>query len=124
MHRPRDRGRQGGGDLGEHTDPESVHSRRSRIFGDHAGQDYAASDVHRRRIRRRTLRQQRYVEDALLVSKAVGKPVMVIWTREDDVKDGTFRNAAAQCLRAGFDEDGKPGGLAPSRRRSEKSSST
>ena len=55
---------------------------------------------------RRTLREQRYVEDALLVSRAVGKPVKVIWTREDDVKDGTFRNAAAQCLRAGFDEDG------------------
>ena len=59
---------------------------------------------------RRTLRQQRYVEDALLVSKAVGKPVKVIWTREDDVKDGTFRNAAAQCLRAGFDEDGNLAG--------------
>lgn len=56
---------------------------------------------------RRTLRRQKYVEDALLVSKAVGKPVKVIWTREDDVKDGTFRNASAQCLRAGFDEDGR-----------------
>ena len=55
---------------------------------------------------RRTLRRQRYVEDALLVSKALGKPVKVIWTREDDVKDGTFRNAAAQCMRAGFDEAG------------------
>ena len=55
---------------------------------------------------RRTLRKQRYVEDALFVSRAIGKPVKVIWTREDDVKDGTFRNAAAQCLRAGFDEDG------------------
>lgn len=56
---------------------------------------------------RRTLRRQKYVEDALLVSKAIGKPVKVIWTREDDVKDGTFRNAAAQCLRAGFDEEGR-----------------
>ncbi len=56
---------------------------------------------------RRTLRRQKYVEDALLVSKAIGRPVKVIWTREDDVKDGTFRNAAAQCLRAGFDEDGR-----------------
>jgi len=56
---------------------------------------------------RRTLRRQKYVEDALLVSRAIGKPVKVIWTREDDVKDGTFRNAAAQCLRAGFDEEGR-----------------
>jgi len=55
---------------------------------------------------RRTLRRQKYVEDALLVSKAIQKPVKVIWTREDDLKDGTFRNTAAQCLRAGFDEEG------------------
>ncbi len=56
---------------------------------------------------RRTLRRQRYVEDALLVSRAVGKPVKVIWTREDDLKDGAFRNAAAQRVRAGLDEDGR-----------------
>ena len=56
---------------------------------------------------RRTLRRQKYVEDALLVSKAVGRPVKVIWTREDDIKDGTFRNIAAQRLRAGFDEEGR-----------------
>lgn len=56
---------------------------------------------------RRTLRRQKYVEDALFVSREIGKPVKVIWTREDDVKDGTFRNASAQCLRAGFDEDGR-----------------
>ena len=55
---------------------------------------------------RRTLRRQRYVEDALFISRSIGRPVKVMWTREDDVKDGTFRNAAAQCMRAGFDEDG------------------
>ena len=56
---------------------------------------------------RRTLRRQKYVEDALYVSREIGRPVKVIWTREDDVKDGTFRNAAAQCLRAGFDAQGR-----------------
>ncbi|NNC63983.1 MAG: xanthine dehydrogenase family protein molybdopterin-binding subunit, partial [Gammaproteobacteria bacterium] len=56
---------------------------------------------------RRAFRRQKYVEDGLVVSRAIGKPVKVIWTREDDVKDGTFRNASAQCLRAGFDEDGR-----------------
>jgi len=56
---------------------------------------------------RRTLRRQKYVEDALYVSREIGRPVKVIWTREDDVKDGTFRNAAAQKLRAGFDSAGK-----------------
>jgi isoquinoline 1-oxidoreductase beta subunit len=56
---------------------------------------------------RRTLRRQRYAEDALYISREIGRPVKVIWTREDDVKDGTFRNAAAQLLRAAFDEEGR-----------------
>ena len=56
---------------------------------------------------RRTLRRQKYAEDALYISREIGRPVKVIWTREDDVKDGTFRNAAAQLMRAAFDEDGR-----------------
>ncbi len=56
---------------------------------------------------RRALRRQQYVEDALYISRALGRPIKVIWSREDDVKNGAFRNAAAQTLRAGFDTDGK-----------------
>jgi isoquinoline 1-oxidoreductase beta subunit len=55
---------------------------------------------------RRTLRKQKYAEDAMYISREIGRPVKVIWTREDDVKDGTFRNAAAQRMRAAFDSDG------------------
>lgn len=55
---------------------------------------------------RRTAFVQDYVRDAVLASKAVGRPVKVIWTREDDVKHGTFRPAAAQRVTAGLTEDG------------------
>jgi len=56
---------------------------------------------------RRTALMQNYVRDAVLSSKAVGRPVKVIWPREDDVKQGTFRPAAAQKLEAGLTADGK-----------------
>lgn len=55
---------------------------------------------------RRTALEQEYVRDALLASKAVGAPVKVTWSREDDVKHGAFRPAAAQKLRAGLTEEG------------------
>ena len=59
---------------------------------------------------RRTLRRQKYAEEALYISREIGLPVKVIWTREDDVKNGTFRNAAAQLMRAAFDEEGRLSG--------------
>jgi len=55
---------------------------------------------------RRTALMQEYVRDALLVSKATGRPAKVVWTREDDLKFGAFRPAAVQKMRAGLTEDG------------------
>lgn len=56
---------------------------------------------------RRSLFRQTYIDDALFVSRAIQKPVKVIWSREDDVKDGVFRPAAAQYLRAALDQSGR-----------------
>jgi len=47
-----------------------------------------------------------YVEEAVLTSKAVRRPVKLVWTREDDVTYGAFRPMALQCLRAGVDAAG------------------
>lgn len=55
---------------------------------------------------RRTALSQEYVRDALLASREVGAPVKVLWSREDDLKHGVFRPAAAQRLRAGLSKDG------------------
>jgi isoquinoline 1-oxidoreductase beta subunit len=55
---------------------------------------------------RRCEYRQKYVDDALFVSRAIGRPVKVIWSREDDLQDGAFRPLAAQYLRAALDGDG------------------
>ena len=47
------------------------------------------------------------VYDAVRLAKAVGKPVKLIWTREDDVRGGKFRPMTAHHIEAGFDEAGK-----------------
>jgi isoquinoline 1-oxidoreductase beta subunit len=47
------------------------------------------------------------VYDAVRLSKAVGLPVKLIWTREDDITFGKFRPATAHHIEAGFDDNGK-----------------
>ncbi|MEM8795904.1 MAG: molybdopterin cofactor-binding domain-containing protein [Pseudomonadota bacterium] len=59
---------------------------------------------------RRTALIQDYVRDALLSSKAAGRPVKVVWTREDDVRFGAFRPAAAQHMSAGITDEGEVAG--------------
>ncbi len=51
--------------------------------------------------------QQEVVVDAVRLAKAVGKPVKLIWTREDDVTGGKFRPMTAHHIEAGFDAGGK-----------------
>jgi isoquinoline 1-oxidoreductase beta subunit len=48
-----------------------------------------------------------YVIDAVLLSKAVGKPVKMIQSREDDVAAGRFRPMTAQRIEVGLDGSGK-----------------
>jgi len=56
---------------------------------------------------RRGPRDMDFLIDAVLLSRETGKPVKVIWTREDDVRNGRFRPLSAHHLRAGFDASGK-----------------
>ncbi len=47
-----------------------------------------------------------FVIDAVAASKAVGKPVKVVWSREEDIKHGYLRAAYGQRIEAGLDRQG------------------
>lgn len=51
--------------------------------------------------------EQDVVKEAVLLSKAVGKPVKLIWSREEDMAFGKFRPMTAHHIEAGFDVSGK-----------------
>lgn len=51
--------------------------------------------------------QQETVLDAVRLAKAVGRPVKLIRSREDDLRFGKFRPATAHHIEAGFDASGK-----------------
>ncbi len=56
---------------------------------------------------RRGHRDEEFVVDSVLLSKEVRRPVKLMWTREDDVKNGRFRPMSAHFLRAGLDASGR-----------------
>jgi isoquinoline 1-oxidoreductase beta subunit len=56
---------------------------------------------------RRGHRDEEFVVDSVLLSREVKRPVKVLWTREDDVKNGRFRPLSVHYLRAGLDASGR-----------------
>ena len=48
-----------------------------------------------------------YVTQAVLASKAVGKPVKVIWSREEDMQHDYYRPAFQAALKGGIDDNNK-----------------
>ena len=46
-------------------------------------------------------------EEAVLLSLAMQQPVKVMWSREDDLKNGAYRPATAQRLEAALADDGR-----------------
>lgn len=55
---------------------------------------------------RRGHRDEEFIVDSVLLSKAVKKPVKLLWTREDDVRNGRFRPLYVNYMRAGLDDAG------------------
>jgi isoquinoline 1-oxidoreductase beta subunit len=57
---------------------------------------------------RRAVPDSHFVREAVQVSKAIGKPVKVVWTRDDDIRGGWYRPAFHNELAAGLDAAGMP----------------
>jgi isoquinoline 1-oxidoreductase beta subunit len=49
-----------------------------------------------------------YIAEAAVLSKKLGRPVKVVWTREDDVKFDYYNAVAAMYMKAALDNQGKP----------------
>ena len=47
-----------------------------------------------------------FAEEAVYLSKQLGAPVLVQWSREDDIRHDYFHSVSAQRLEAGLDESG------------------
>jgi len=45
--------------------------------------------------------------EAAIISKAIGAPVKVTWTREDDIRNGYYHACAAEHVRVALDANGK-----------------
>jgi isoquinoline 1-oxidoreductase beta subunit len=50
---------------------------------------------------------QDYAVEAALISREVGAPVQVVWSREDDIRHDFYRPAAVHVLHAGLDAQGQ-----------------
>ena len=57
---------------------------------------------------RRAVPDSDFVREAVQISRAVAKPVKVVWTREDDMQGGRYRPRALHTVRAGLDKRGLP----------------
>lgn len=51
-----------------------------------------------------------YIVEAALISKAVGAPIKLTWSREDDIHFGYFHAPSTQYLKASLDAEGDPTG--------------
>src|SRR5205085_6350602 len=49
-----------------------------------------------------------YAVEAAILSKKVGRPVKVVWRREDDIQFDYFHAVAAMYMKAALDEKGRP----------------
>ena len=47
-----------------------------------------------------------HIIEATEIAKVSGKPIQLVWTREDDIQQGPFRPASLMRIKAGVDRDG------------------
>lgn len=73
--------------------PEKVHIHTTYLGGGFGRRSHPTSD---------------FVREAVTVAKALRKPVMTFWSREDDMRGGYYRPQAHNRLTATLDADGRP----------------
>jgi isoquinoline 1-oxidoreductase beta subunit len=49
-----------------------------------------------------------YASEAVEISRAIGKPVQVVWTRKDDMQNGFFHPSDIEGMTGGLDANGRP----------------
>src|SRR5947207_11783926 len=49
-----------------------------------------------------------YAVEAAVLSKKTGKPVKVVWSREDDIQFDSYHSVSAMYMKAALGADGKP----------------
>jgi len=49
-----------------------------------------------------------FVEQALIVSKAIKKPVQILWSREEDIQHGYYHSGSKSRFQISLDKDGQP----------------
>jgi isoquinoline 1-oxidoreductase beta subunit len=49
-----------------------------------------------------------YVAEAAILSRKTGKPVKVVWSREDDIRTDFYHSTAGMYMKAGLGADGQP----------------
>src|SRR5207245_8460665 len=49
-----------------------------------------------------------FAVEAAVLSQKTGKPVKVVWSREDDIQFDAYHSVAAMYLKASLGTDGKP----------------
>jgi isoquinoline 1-oxidoreductase beta subunit len=57
---------------------------------------------------RRGVPDAHFVAEAVQISKAMKKPIKVLWTREDDIQGGYYRPRAYHVIKGGLDKEGMP----------------
>ena len=74
------------------------------------GIDATAVTIHRSypggAFGRRAAFDQDFVVDAAVLSKDLGRPVKVVWSRQEDIRSGRFKPMTAQWMKAALDQDG------------------
>ena len=99
------RRRQVGRDLGRHPGTDGLSTRSPGSSRPRAATSQCISICSAAVTAGAASRKWSY--DAVRLAKAVGKPVKLIWSREDDMRGGKFRPMTAQHIEAGFDANGK-----------------